>query len=827
MIKKNFVWICLFAVILLGQIPEGSTTVADVAENEPWGGFYTPTYGDSVNGNVDVSFFVDGYSENISIDLYIKDTDNYALYVADFYGKGLHNYSWDSTTVDNGIYYFCMDLYDHDYYSSAWMNDSASEFTVSNTIDKIRYNNNSDDYIMDFSDHKTLFVGLEFEVMVNSTYSFEFTLRNVKDTTTYSPSTETFYCEIGFTYVEFSLPTIIICTDFDGRYIFDYIRVTDVDDGNTEALYLEDFGETRIYSLSELVTYSEKISYVDGNHTDCVNDMGTHHELIIDVLVDVQYSSGYRLELVISDGHGNTWSQIQGGPMNPGLVWVAFTFNSEDIVTDEWSNNGGGPFYLQMLTICDQNTASLDYYALDFGQTDNYTPGDLGAEEQVIYTGNFNVYVDFEGETTLAFDFEFEINKGSIYRGELAIKDNLGVIWYANWYGYDYISEGKRWFGKFEILANDILNTNFTGSQFFLHNLKIYDQNGSALVSDIWDFGNTGYYNPSDFEGGQNDVNFYGDWYEEIQTLGDIKGLVFFFEIDVFKQSNYRFELSISDDRGLTWNGNSEEYCYYGMRWVSIPFWSDYLFDYGFDGSIFYVDHLRIFDMNDYNREVLNAYDLGQTDYYSRSDLESASTTQFGVQQGDVLEYYVNSFIGNEYAQLMLGSSFLMNEGVNVTMTQGDFFEYHITLVSSSEVLAEVIYNGDNYGEVTLYSSMQGSSFIIPLNELVNFADRFSYLAEIIETPDSYIVRMIGESGPTANMTQEIVFSKTTGVLTSIVIDNYYYEDSQIEHLEITGNVFSSGESSSTGFTFSTPGFELLLIILAMPLIAYRKKKKE
>jgi len=67
--KDKLVLLMCMSIFLSSSFQLGNATIVD---NEPWGEFYTPA-GGSLNGFIEVSFNVDGYSNNISIDLYYED----------------------------------------------------------------------------------------------------------------------------------------------------------------------------------------------------------------------------------------------------------------------------------------------------------------------------------------------------------------------------------------------------------------------------------------------------------------------------------------------------------------------------------------------------------------------------------------------------------------------------------------------------------------------------------------------------------------------------------------------------------------------------------
>ncbi|MHA1167970.1 MAG: YncE family protein, partial [Candidatus Hodarchaeales archaeon] len=128
--NKFIVWLFLI-VFLSSSILLGNATVAD---NEPWGEFYTPTSG-KVSDIVEVSFYVDGYSDNITIDLYYEDQMNSSsIYLATFYGRAVFNYSWDSNSVENGYYHFKLDVVDNQY-ASANVYIYSNNFEVDNSAD--------------------------------------------------------------------------------------------------------------------------------------------------------------------------------------------------------------------------------------------------------------------------------------------------------------------------------------------------------------------------------------------------------------------------------------------------------------------------------------------------------------------------------------------------------------------------------------------------------------------------------------------------------------------------------------------------------------------
>ncbi|MHA1167975.1 MAG: hypothetical protein ACTSRU_09150, partial [Candidatus Hodarchaeales archaeon] len=370
----------------------------------------------------------------------------------------------------------------------------------------------------------------------------------------------------------------------------------------------------------------------------------------------------------------------------------------------------------------------------------------------------------------------------------------------------------------------NILDSGFTGSTFTFARLTIYEQESNKEVFAANDFQNTGYYSIIDLRPKLE----FNSWYEQIKEEDGIKGLVFYFEFVVNYQSLYHAKLTIRDSNGNIWVGDVERYLYKGLQAVRITFWSDYLFsDPGFQGSSFTLQYLVIFDKNDGDTEAYGRTDLGTTRYYDRSEFDVDSSITFGVQPGDYLELRMESLECSSSAHAFLGSSFMMNE-FNTSIYQNDILRYTITRIENGDVYASIQLNGALQGEILIYNAGPDNymSFILLSHEdIANIYERFSDYS-VTEDSENFIINIDN------NGTYQIVkYDKNSGFLSYLWLYNYNYEDIQIDQMEITSQIhqITSDETTTTSsidFTFSSPAFELLFIIMVLPLASQVKRKR-
>ncbi|MHA1449104.1 MAG: hypothetical protein ACTSP4_06750, partial [Candidatus Hodarchaeales archaeon] len=613
---------------------------------------------------------------------------------------------------------------------------------------------------------------------------------------------------IGYHWVNFDFTAGLIFQNPNFEFIYEYIVVHDMNDSAQEVYYKEFYGQTtNNYSFSDLLTGSgEKISYLDGNTTDWINDMGNYTELVFRIGFNIQYSSSYRFYLFMEDGYGTAWEISVEMYFSSGVNWIEFIYPSTQLIPSQWSEHGGGPFYLKYLLIGDTYSSSLDWYEIDFYQTKSYTPEDFGEiAERLRYTYNFHDYVDYSGEPRLMFEFEFEVYKPGNYYGELIIRDSRGLTWTSSW--QNYLSSGYLYVGWFVIPTKGILDSGFAGSNFIFERLAIYEQVTNQEVFSDNDFQSTGYYSRSDLEAKLLLTN----WHEVIEEgQNGIKGLVFYFEFEVNYQSFIRAELTIRDTDGRIWNGDNELYLYAGTQVINVPFWSDYLFS----------------DPN--FQVVLEISDLGTTRYYDRSEFDLEPSITFGVQVGDYLELHFDTLVCDDDSHSLIGSM-LVSNSFNLSVYQNDIVKFTITGIENENtiVYAEVHYNGELLGEISIYRSVTDSYYkflLLSQEDLANIHDLFTgYIVN--EDSDYYVVNIDNEEGH-----QIIRYDKTSGFLSYISVYNYTNGYIQIDQMEITSAFSASGPgetSTSTGITFSTPAFELIVVLLAIPaLLSFRRKRK-
>ncbi|MHA2298565.1 MAG: hypothetical protein ACXAEU_11590 [Candidatus Hodarchaeales archaeon] len=818
--RKLFVWACL-AIFMVSFVQPGKSSVAAM---EPWGNFYSPVIDETVAGVVDVLFYMNGNSTDIFGILYLEHNINgtwFSLYNTT--GAGNHSFAWDTTSWENGNYELKLIIYDDFYVTNTTI--YSGTFSVLNNP-RISYTGNFRDRVVDAAGLLGLQIEFEFEILQPSTYRVQLDVRDQIGFIWYGDDGPGMYLSTGYHW--FNIPfwaDYLSGSGFGGgSFYLQNLRIYDVDDSDNLIWNGTELGETRNYDPS---AFDESKMYYTGTRYDNVDFTGDT-SILFEFEFYIYQPSNYRAELEIRDYRGTVWNETwYGGYLPSGYKWLQFDFLSTYLFDLGFN---GSSFDFQRLTVFDvDNSSNIIWESWNFGSTNYYPPDAFDSSVDMLsYTDNSRDKVVFTGETSLLIEFEFEIYHSSDYSAYLEIRDDRGEVYDASW--GEYLYTGYNWI-YFDFWAYKFFDLGFNGSSFAFQRLTIYDNyDGGKIVWEMMDFGSTSYYYPWDFEGGEK-LQYNENWSDWVDDWGDQKALVIEFDFDVYYTSSYNYELEIVDHRGTTWKYSLQRYLYEGQYWLRCEFSASYLFDQGFDGSTFHFRRLSIYDLNDGSSLTWERWDFGSTRYYERSELEGGGSDlhEFGVHVDDVITIEIDEFDGNFAAEQFLTAFFVQDYNNGPLVHVGDTIEYRIDEVLDTGVNAQLFIGDQSWG-VQLFPTM-GLPVLIPLDllgDLHKLAPSDSN-SEVNEYGDSVELKYDLNGSSVA-----FAYYKDSGVLKSLFLENYFmdmegFDYVEIYHCTIHGYHEPSGNggNSSSEFTFSTPGFELLLVFIAIPVLPYLRKKSD
>ncbi|MHA2298566.1 MAG: hypothetical protein ACXAEU_11585 [Candidatus Hodarchaeales archaeon] len=821
--RKLFVWTFLI-IFMVSFVQPGKSSVTAM---EPWGNFYSPVIDETVAGVVDVLFYMNGNSTDILGELFLKYNINstlfslYSLYNTT--GAGNHSFALDTTSWEDGNYELKLIIYDNFYVTNTTI--YSDTFNILNN--PIEYTGNFTENI-DFTGETSLLIEFEFNVYLSSYYQAVLEIRDDRGTVWNASWNGDLYS--GYNWLQF---------DFWANYLFDlgfngssftFQRLTVYN--NSDIVWERwDFGSTQHYYPWDFEASSgDKIRYT-GSHNDYIEEWIDQRVLIIEFQFEFYYSSYYHFELEIQDTRGMIWESLDHYEnFYNGYYWLKFEFPARYLFVQGFD---GSSFNIHRLSIYDESDGGyIAWENGDFGYTRYYDKSEFEVRnyDKLSYTGSRNDWIeDWGDQQVIIIEFQFEINLSSYYHYELEIQDHRGTTW-ESFNQDEYFNSGYNWL-RFDFPAKYLYEQGFDGSSFNIYRLSIYDNDdGNRLVWEIWNFESTRHYDRSEIYKLWYTGN-YNDW---IEDWGNQLVLIIEFEFEIYYSSYYSFKLDIHDNRGIVWSSSTQEDMYGSNYWVRFEFPAEFILNQGFSGSEFWFQRLSAYDDN-LGDTPWDIADFGSTGYYEQWEFDdggSGDLYSFGVKVGDILTFNIEEFSGNPDAEQVLTRFFLPDPNNEPLIHEGDTVEYNIAEVSDAEVYADALFSGDSWW-VKLFplDSQYGSQpLLLPLEQLDSLSNMIPSEVDYEEYDDGDVIELTYEwNGSSVAM----AYYKDSGVMKSLFVNNFIGETgmgyAEIYSLRILGFHEPSdngGGNGTSSFAFSTPGFELLLVLVAVPVLPYLRKKK-